>query len=236
MKLLALALSSALISTATFASDTVNFDYVGAGYAKFKLIDEDGDDSLNGFTVEASKQLDQNWVISAQYLDTSLDKADTRVSEYGDKVYTTYVESTSDIAQWNINAAYIIPFENNTLLELVGSVGRINMDNDGFIKQTVNYLDTHGEEHSYPRFQRDYDTQLHTSTYGIEANYHIAFLDNFRATAGIGYQHFSRAQDKNEFAYQFELAYDITKDFTISASYQNVDVYENHFVTVRYNF
>ncbi|ESP91125.1 MULTISPECIES: hypothetical protein [Pseudoalteromonas] len=236
MKLLALALSSALISTATFASDTFNFDYVGAGYAKFKLKEEDGDVSLNGFTVEASKQLSENWVISAQYLDTSKDMAKSSVEKYSNGTYSTHLEFNNDIAQWNINTAYIIPLENNALLEFVGSIGRINMDNDTFIEQTIDFSETHGEERSPLHDQWSYGSQYHSSTYGIEANYHIALLDNLRASAGLGYQRIKEADDKNELVYQFELAYDITNDFTISATYRNVDVYENHFVTVRYNF
>ncbi|MDK1288403.1 hypothetical protein [Pseudoalteromonas umbrosa] len=234
MKLLALVVSSALISTATFASDTFNFDYVGAGYAKFKL--EDADSSLNGFTVEASKQLNENWAVSTQYMDTSHNERRSSVDEYYDATVRSDSEEKFDIAQWQLSAAYLIPLEQNTLLEFVGTIGRMTFDYDHFYEQTIVQNKTSNSQSSLYGEPWHYEDRDHTSTLGFEAYYHVALLDNFKASAGLGYQHIKDADEKNELVYQFELAYDITNDFTISATYRNVDVYENHFVTVRYNF
>ncbi|MCF6439275.1 outer membrane beta-barrel protein [Pseudoalteromonas luteoviolacea] len=236
MKLLALVLSSALISTATFASDTFNFDYIGAGYAKFKLTDEDGDGSLNGFTVEASKQLNENWVVSSQYITTSRD--DIYSSSDYDSAINVSLSEEMDLTQWQLSAAYLIPLEQDTLLEFVSSIGRMTYDYTYEYSETFvdnNISDRQASYYGELRHFVDKDKD-HTNTFGLEANYHIALLENLKASAGLGYQHISDADDKHELVYQLELAYDITNDFTISAAYRNVDVFENYFVTVRYNF
>ncbi|MBQ4880261.1 hypothetical protein J8M21_23955 [Pseudoalteromonas luteoviolacea] len=111
-----------------------------------------------------------------------------------------------DFAQWHLSAAYLIPLEQGTLLEFVSSVGRMTYDYSREYKETVvenNQSDRHSTYYGEHRYIENKD---HTTTFGLEANYHITLLDNLKASAGLSYQHISDADDKHELVYQLELA------------------------------
>ncbi|MCF2858360.1 hypothetical protein L1286_12805 [Pseudoalteromonas sp. SMS1] len=233
MKRSLLALSIALLSSNAIANDAINFDYVGAGYGKFKIDGSSTHVSFNGFAIEASKKISDDWVISAQYLDTSRDHS--RSSEYYSQGAEFALESNQefDISQWNLGAAYVINLEENSVLELAAHIGRLEADTTIVSRHTVQDSSPFNVEADRSTV---YESKAHTTTYGFNINYHYAFSDFFTAEAGIGYEHNDEAAQENEFVYQLGLNYNITPDFTVSALYRNVDAYENHQVTLRYNF
>ncbi|KZN59859.1 hypothetical protein N473_02785 [Pseudoalteromonas luteoviolacea CPMOR-1] len=232
MKLIPLALSAAFLSTTVHANDNFNFDYIGAGHAKFKMEVLDTDVSLKGYAIEGSNQVNENWVISAQYLKTSDEQSFNTVNEAANTVALHTFDQDVNATQWNVNAAYLVDLEENALLEFKSSIGRIDYNEKMLSYERV--VDTHAD-HTYGDLLQ-YSAEAHTSVFGFDANYHINLHGNFTAILGLGYQHLKDAQEKNELAIKFELQYEITDSLSLSARYQNADVYENHFVTLRYNF
>ncbi|AOT11116.1 outer membrane beta-barrel protein [Pseudoalteromonas luteoviolacea] len=232
MKLISLALSGALLSATAHANDNFNFDYIGAGHAKFKMEAVDTDISLKGYAVEGSKQVDENWVVSAQYLKTSDEHSYNTVDESENTVSLKILDEDSDATQWNVNAAYLIPLEENALLEFKGSIGRLDYKQTGIQYDRV--FSTNDADMLGNLLQ--YSVQGHSSVFGVEANYHINLHGNFTAMTGIGYQHIKNAAEKDELVIKFELQYQVTENVALSARYENFDVYENHFVTLRYRF
>ena len=68
MKIRAILLATSLISSSAFAS-TINFDYVEAGYAKLTL--DDSEISPKGLGLKLSKQVEENFLLKARYIQTS---------------------------------------------------------------------------------------------------------------------------------------------------------------------
>ncbi|TQF67790.1 outer membrane beta-barrel protein [Pseudoalteromonas luteoviolacea] len=231
MKQSLLALSIALLSGNAIANDAFNFDYVGAGYGKIKIDDSYSDESFNGFAIEASKKINDSWVISAQYLNTSRDYTKQYYyHRYTGAEVTGKTNVDLDVEQFNLGAAYLIELDESSVLELAAHIGRLNLESTT-MGEELEVLDNVESVTSYA-----YGGKAHNSTYGLNVNYHYAFSDSFTAEAGIGYERINDAEQENEFVYQLGLNYNITPDFTISALYRNVDVYQNHQVTLRYNF
>ncbi|MBQ4811446.1 hypothetical protein J8M20_08860 [Pseudoalteromonas luteoviolacea] len=208
MKSSLFALTIALFSGNTIASNAINFDYVGAGYAKHKL---ETIPSQGGYTVEASKQFADRWVASAQYSSTSDTVEFLRGAE---------LEANTDY--WRIGGAYLISQDDNSVFELAASYNRLEIDNKTQRSkrgQNVNYRYTD-----------------HTNTHTLKANYHYAFAESVNLVAGIGYEYLTNAEQKHELFYQVGVNYNFAQNFTLSALYRNIDIYETQSITLRYNF
>ncbi|KZN33652.1 hypothetical protein [Pseudoalteromonas luteoviolacea] len=231
MKQSILALSVALLCSNAMANDVINFDYIGAGYAEFKAANSNVTDSFDGFAIEASTQLNEKWVVSGLYSDTSFDEQYTRINQYSNAVHKLTGNKGYDATQWELGISYLVPVEQNAVIELTGFVGRFEFEgtNKGSGQFKVN---------GYSPEITVFDTKAtsHNRTYGLQANYHYAFSDTVSGVAGVGYQHINDIGSENKFSYQLGLQYKIIEDFTISALFSDSDAYENRQITLRYNF
>ncbi|MBQ4811445.1 hypothetical protein J8M20_08855 [Pseudoalteromonas luteoviolacea] len=219
MKSSLFALTVALFSGSTIAGNTINFDYVGAGYAKHKLEDMP---SQGGYTVEASKKFADRWVASAQYSSTS---------DTGD--FSSSIEMETNTDYWRIGGAYLISQDDNSVFELAASFNRLDIDN----KIIKSKYDLYIDNASIGRGENiNYRLTGHTNTHTLKANYHYAFAESISLVAGIGYEYLTNAEQKHELFYQVGVNYNFAQNVTLSALYRNIDIYETQSITLRYNF
>ncbi|KZN37928.1 hypothetical protein N480_14385 [Pseudoalteromonas luteoviolacea S2607] len=224
------ALTVALFSGHTFASNAINFDYVGVGYAKFK---QDNFISHDGNTFEASKQFADSWVAAAQYMSTSGKGTMSDIDEILEAKVLTNLHIDGEIDYWSIGGAYLFAQDDNSAIELAARINRLNVDYN--ILETEQILST-GSYLIEADAPHRFNLNDHTNTYTLQTNYHYAFSESASVVAGIGYEYLKDAEQKHELFYQFGGKYSFAQNFTLSALYRNIDIYETYSVTLRYNF
>ncbi|MCF2858361.1 porin family protein [Pseudoalteromonas sp. SMS1] len=234
MKQTLLALSVALLSSNAIANDAISFDYVGAGYAEFKASNSNIENSFDGFAIEASKKLNEKWVVSGLYADTSYDKNDSRTIQYNNAVQKITGHKDYDVAQWELGISHLVSVEENSVVEFKGFFGRFDLESTH--KGASHFQNKNTPNSVYDVTVYDTNATAHNRTYGLQAKYHYAFSDSVSGIAGVGYQHINDANSENNFSYQLGLQYKIIDGFTISALFSDADVFETRQITLRYNF
>ncbi|QTL37755.1 hypothetical protein [Pseudoalteromonas viridis] len=221
-----------LLTGASAAAHTINFDKVEVGYKRFEIDDKDIEplDVLNGFNLALSKRFDNLYMEGRYY----------NVSDYNRVYYSDpFLRATNpkfltfdtefEIQQYTVGAGYIHTLDETSIFDVSLHIGRVDLSLDGTV--TIGYQD--GSESVRPSSESAEDD---STIYRLRGQYQTRVLENLELKAGLGFEK-ATGEDGDSSPLLFVGAgYHFNSKFSVNTEYRNVDDYSTLDVNFRYSF
>ncbi|MGS0537281.1 outer membrane beta-barrel protein [Pseudoalteromonas sp. SaAl2] len=238
---LAGALSLFSITAAANQISLLSYDYVEAGYTKTDIKSNDKTDpdspmysGYDGYVINLSKQLSENWYVTGSYSQSRVDYSSTTTFTPlpgGSNMTGSYHETTDmSLTRFNVGFGYIQLFSRETSVDYALKYGKSKVETE---ETFVQRLESDG---NFFDVSKGYTERSETAdSFEVTAQIRHLLTEQFEVNAGIsyerlhgvgaGYVRLHDAESENNLLLKAGINYAVTDKITFAASYSYTDEY-----------
>lgn len=246
MKYAVLAGALSLFSITAGANQTslLSYDYVEVGYTKTDIKSNDKTDpdsprysGYDGYVINLSKQLSENWYVTGSYSQSRVDySSTTRFSPLPDGTHPSnmtdsYHETTDmSLTRYNVGFGYIQHFSRETSVDYALKYGKSKIKTE---ETLVHRLESDGNVFDVSK--TNYERSETADSYEVTAQIRHLLTEQFEVNAGVGYERLHGvgagyvrlhdAESENNLLLKAGINYAVTDKITFAVSYSYTDKY-----------
>lgn len=249
MKYAVLAGTLSLFSITAGANQTslLSYDYVEVGYTKTDIKSNDKTDpdspsysGYDGYVINLSKQLSENWYVTGSYSQSRVDYSSTTTfTSFAPLPDGTYPSNTTDfyhettdmsLSRYNVGFGYIQHFSRKTSVDYVLKYGKSKIKTE---ETLVHRLESDGNVFDVSKTNNERSETA--DSYEVTVQIRHLLTEQFEVNAGVGYERLHGvgtgyvrlhdAESENNFLLKAGISYAVTDKVTFAASYSYIDEY-----------
>ncbi|WP_125780684.1 hypothetical protein [Pseudoalteromonas rubra] len=199
---------------------TVNYDYVEAGYKRHS---ENSDLSLGGIQLTVSKRVNKFYV---EFNAEQFDRSGTEVDPF-EGIGTMYSNDEFELKQYRLGGGFIFDLDTSSAIDVGVLLGKLDLDyrSEYWTKRD----DGSSSKLRYASSSSDLDY------WDLRVQYQKVFFENLALKAAVGYEHLSGDAPNNLYGL-LAVGYHFNHAWSVNTQYRYVDEYRNWGVNVQYAF